>query len=236
MCLIRSREKGRGEETKTLRCSDTFKAAVRGWAAAGKCHLIREEKLSAGRVNKWWLLIRFVQAYGDLLCGLARLWMITKGETQGSSDLWLIKTILWKVHWVLKRSQYCSFDRDVTLSDWLPPQPNKHHPWQDGTNFLFRWESVSVARSRKLIDEICGCILGSPWCELQQYMMPLSHAVSLTKTDGSREKAKLRHQPPSSPQRGCWWIQHCARLILAAEDTCRARTFGINHTYRETFT
>lgn len=44
-----------------------------------KSHLIREEKLSAGCVNMWRVLIRFVQAYGDLLSGLAWLRVTTKG-------------------------------------------------------------------------------------------------------------------------------------------------------------
>ncbi len=43
-----------------------------------KSYLIREETLSAESVNMWWVLIRFVQAYGDLLSGLARLWLTMK--------------------------------------------------------------------------------------------------------------------------------------------------------------
>lgn len=66
-------------------------------------------------------------------------------------------------------------------------------------------------------------------------MMPLSHAVCRAKTDGPGGPAKHRHRPPSSPQRGYWWIQHCTGLILATDkDTCTARTFGINRRYRET--
>lgn len=60
-------------------------------------------------------------------------------------------------------------------------------------------------------------------------MMPLSHTVRLTKTDGPGGPAKHRHQPPSSQRRGDWWNQPCTGLILATDkDTYRVGTFGIS--------
>lgn len=122
----------------------------------------------------WWVLIRFVQAYGDLLSGLAWLWMTTKeGGTVGLacwlslaarllqydgsvSDLWI--RFSERSFGFCKGHSFVPLDSGVAVSGQFHPPLNNRQPREEKTlitDILFALITFSFKRGSTLPSSVC---------------------------------------------------------------------------------